>query len=415
MNHFESDHKEPLIIVNKKKMLPQQDHSISDHIINSSETCVNHQVEQTKLPSPIIDNTIIDMENNNLNNNNNSNSYYNLEEPSTSTTKISDTINYKELYEKEMEKNKLLSTQLNIINLGKQDEIEMINVIENELQSENINLKFIKYKFSKLKELYSEQSNTNSIILNDYSQHELDKFETEIQKRIETHSLNLQFRIQKLEKQLDFVMYNQKFSSSNNCSKCNDLQERSAMIIQKAFRSFRLKKRMRIVLPQYDIITQRNALISEIVQTEQTYVKSLTLVQRLYIDPLRNSDNDMMRFNLRINEIQKIFNNLSTILSMHRIFLINLEQKLKEWPKVYIGEIFMNQSFFFLFYVEYVNGYNESSNTLRELRAKNKEFNSFLNETKKHRECKGLSLESFLILPIQRYVINYYYLEFLIT
>ena len=187
------------------------------------------------------------------------------------------------------------------------------------------------------------------------------------------------------------------------------------MIIQKAFRSFRLKKRMRIVLPQYDIITQRNALISEIVQTEQTYVKSLTLVQRLYIDPLRNSDNDMMRFNLRINEIQKIFNNLSTILSMHRIFLINLEQKLKEWPKVYIGESFMNQSFFFLFYVEYVNGYNESSNTLRELRAKNKEFNSFLNETKKHRECKGLSLESFLILPIQRYVINYYYLEFLIT
>ncbi|EFC40331.1 rhoGEF domain-containing protein [Naegleria gruberi] len=109
-----------------------------------------------------------------------------------------------------------------------------------------------------------------------------------------------------------------------------------------------------------------------------------------------------MRFNLTISQIQKIFNNLSTILSMHRIFLINLEQKLKEWPNVFIGESFMNQSFFFLFYVEYINGYNESSNTLRELRLKNREFLTFLNETKKHKECKGLSLESFLILPIQR-------------
>lgn len=296
---------------------------------------------------------------------------------------------YKNLYLKEFEKNKILQVQLNIMQMERQDEIRIINEIENDGRN-------LQSCIKKLKQIH--KSDSTASVLEHLKRDEFLLFENEMNRILQPLN-DLNRRIHLLELHSQSI-----YSETTNCPKCLELQHKSATIIQKAFRSYRLKKRMRLLLPQYDMITQRNSLISEIVHTEETYVKSLELIQRLYIDPLKNAESDSKRFNLCMLDIQTIFNNLSTILSMHKIFLMNLKQRLEQWPKVYIGESFLNQSFFFLFYVEYVNGYSQSSTTLRELRQKNREFHNFLNETKKNKECKGLSIESYLILPIQRYV-----------
>ncbi|KAG2389438.1 hypothetical protein C9374_013998 [Naegleria lovaniensis] len=312
-----------------------------------------------------------------------------------SSLTIDQSLDYKELYLKELEKNKIMQVQLNIMQMERQDEMSIIHEIENDGRNLHGSIK-------KLKQIHMSNG-THQAILENIKRNEFLLFENEMNQMFEQPLQELVQRIHTLEKELNSMKIQQPFNGNvTSCAKCLELQNKSATIIQKAFRSYRLKKRMKLLLPQYDIITQRNSLISEIVHTEETYVKSLTLIQRLYIDPLKNADSDAKRFNVTMLDIQNIFNNLSTILSMHKIFLMTLKQRLEQWPKVYIGESFLNQSFFFLFYVEYVNGYNQSSNTLRELRQKNREFHSFLNETKKNKECKGLSLESYLILPIQR-------------
>ena len=233
---------------------------------------------------------------------------------------------------------------------------------------------------------------------------QLESFEKALKERSLQYQ-SLMERVAELEEKLNSIITT---SNKNQVIIVDPKEAKAACTIQRAFRLYRKRRHIKQVFEDYisqpkaKNLKKRNGLISEIVQTEETYVKSLTLVEKLYINPLKNAESDLERFNLTFLEVQKIFNNLTTILSMHKLFLMNLKQRLDDWQKVYIGDCFVNQSFFFLFYVEYVNGYNEASNTLRELRQKNKEFNLFLNETKKNRECKGLSLESFLILPIQR-------------
>ncbi|KAL9644511.1 hypothetical protein ABK040_009375 [Willaertia magna] len=260
---------------------------------------------------------------------------------------------------------------------------------------------------STIRELTQKITPTHSIgkireVLENVSYQQMNYFENALTKRLENWNV-LNQRLTELEKKVAG------HSKHGTFLQRDPKEEQAATIIQKAYRAYKRRKRLSMVLtsylktPQSQRMKQRNSLISEIVKTEEIYVTSLHVIKKLYIEQLRTNERGAeQRFNISVFDLQKIFNNIETITSMHNIFLMNLKNKLDQWPKVYIGDSFVNQSLFLLFYVEYVNGYNQAMNTLRYLRKENKDFGRFLNETKKLPESKNLSLESYLILPIQR-------------
>ena len=66
-----------------------------------------------------------------------------------------------------------------------------------------------------------------------------------------------------------------------------------------------------------------------------------------------------------------------------------------------VGRVFAKFAPIFGMYSDFVSTYEKSSKKLSELRKKSKKLNQFLNEITKNK-TKGMTLESFLIMPIQR-------------
>ncbi len=68
-------------------------------------------------------------------------------------------------------------------------------------------------------------------------------------------------------------------------------------------------------------------------------------------------------------------------------------------PDETIGEVFLKFAPFLKTYTAYTNNFYNISEMLRVMRLKSKEFNDFLNEQSR---ISGQTLESFLIMPVQR-------------
>jgi hypothetical protein len=54
-----------------------------------------------------------------------------------------------------------------------------------------------------------------------------------------------------------------------------------------------------------------------------------------------------------------------------------LEYRILAWPRVYIGDVFLNQAPLFFIYIEYVNKYNTSMEVLKRQLEKHTEFEKF--------------------------------------
>ena len=68
-----------------------------------------------------------------------------------------------------------------------------------------------------------------------------------------------------------------------------------------------------------------------------------------------------------------------------------------------IGEAFKKVTPFLKIYTSYITNYSQATKTLKECRTANPELDKFLKKSKETiKECRGLDLSSFLILPIQR-------------
>ena len=68
-----------------------------------------------------------------------------------------------------------------------------------------------------------------------------------------------------------------------------------------------------------------------------------------------------------------------------------------------IGTVFKETVPFMKLYTQYINNYDDVIATVRECRKENPALDKFLKECKKSKpECRGMDINSFLILPVQR-------------
>jgi hypothetical protein len=118
-------------------------------------------------------------------------------------------------------------------------------------------------------------------------------------------------------------------------------------------------------------------------------------------------------------ELRSVFSNLSELAVQHNSFLNVLQERISSWSdKTVVADIFLEKFQFVSAYKPYVINYNSSFAAVYYLTKKYREFAKLievpfltictlimLQEFEQEQlKSSALSLESFLIMPVQRYV-----------
>ncbi|CAG8587090.1 1167_t:CDS:2, partial [Acaulospora colombiana] len=155
----------------------------------------------------------------------------------------------------------------------------------------------------------------------------------------------------------------------------------------------------------------------EIINTERHYVECLLLVQRLFFDPLTESLSTGNPI-LSKKSISKIFANMPDLISINTELLRRLEERIAGpigdddeddvefdfWDPENgsIGDIFLDMAPFFKMYSIYVKNFNSALAVIDDQLRENPQFSEFFRNVIKTGQCKGLTLQAYLIMPVQR-------------
>jgi hypothetical protein len=160
----------------------------------------------------------------------------------------------------------------------------------------------------------------------------------------------------------------------------------------------------------------------EILATERSYIASLRALVEVWLLPLSTAANSSTPI-LSNAQIKSIFSNIKSIYDFHTEFIKDMMVCSGESPaptpeeiqllspsaaaKVVgadcFGQLFVKYSPFFKMYTDYVNNHNDATQFLAQLhQKKGKKFSAFEAQALANPLSKGMSLESFLIMPVQR-------------
>eukprot|EP00485_Elphidium_margaritaceum_P009219 CAMPEP_0202691274 /NCGR_PEP_ID=MMETSP1385-20130828/6035_1 /ASSEMBLY_ACC=CAM_ASM_000861 /TAXON_ID=933848 /ORGANISM="Elphidium margaritaceum" /LENGTH=439 /DNA_ID=CAMNT_0049346651 /DNA_START=89 /DNA_END=1408 /DNA_ORIENTATION=+ len=141
---------------------------------------------------------------------------------------------------------------------------------------------------------------------------------------------------------------------------------------------------------------KRTAAIKELIETEKTYVNGLDICLRTYYERL-SAETKLVS----AKDFKVIFNDLKTIHQLNDTFLTDLNAVYANFDndQTRIGDQFVKFCPYFRMYQNYCNNYDAAT----ELLTRYNEKQSFVNLCMEIRdETKGKTLQSLLILPIQR-------------
>mmetsp|Transcript_25614 Transcript_25614/g.84601 ORF Transcript_25614/g.84601 Transcript_25614/m.84601 type:complete len:965 (-) Transcript_25614:260-3154(-) len=144
--------------------------------------------------------------------------------------------------------------------------------------------------------------------------------------------------------------------------------------------------------------------ILELLNTEISYTRSLKTMLEVYFTPLRNAQYKLSPI-LQETLIDTIFGNAEDLFVIADQLRVALDRRIKstraeEVPKV--GDIMYNIAPLLKLYQRYVSHYERASQCYFESKEKVKEFALFLEKAQMNHESSVLSLDSYLIMPVQR-------------
>ncbi|KAL6070710.1 RhoGEF domain containing protein [Balamuthia mandrillaris] len=150
------------------------------------------------------------------------------------------------------------------------------------------------------------------------------------------------------------------------------------------------------VLTEEKMLRLREQAISELITTETDYVRDIKLIYSLYYHPLKQ---------LGILDKQQfigIFSNLQIIINVNTELEATLSNCDPKDPNQCIGPIFIKAADYLKMYTQYCANQSKCVTILDELEQSNKAFASFLDDCATSAGSRGLSINSFLIKPVQR-------------
>eukprot|EP01102_Stenamoeba_stenopodia_P006579 TRINITY_DN1814_c0_g2_i2.p1 TRINITY_DN1814_c0_g2~~TRINITY_DN1814_c0_g2_i2.p1 ORF type:complete len:586 (+),score=123.34 TRINITY_DN1814_c0_g2_i2:84-1841(+) len=143
---------------------------------------------------------------------------------------------------------------------------------------------------------------------------------------------------------------------------------------------------------------QRQMVIDEVLTTEEDYVNDLELTINLYLKPMREKKI------LESRALATLFSNIEMLYNLNKQFLSEFKKRLRASlysNMVHFGDIFKRMADYFKMYTVYCANQQDAVKTLEESK-KVTAFVNFVKETEKDPSCRGLTLYSFLIKPVQR-------------
>ncbi|KAJ2844499.1 hypothetical protein GGI22_006858, partial [Coemansia erecta] len=161
-------------------------------------------------------------------------------------------------------------------------------------------------------------------------------------------------------------------------------------------------------LREQRMLAQRMRIADEILETERTYVDGLRLIEKLYISPLLASAQQQTPV-LSRKEVRQLFANFPDIIMLSKELLAQLEARLgtqadPPWDPATgrIGDIFLRIAPFLKMYSLYLRNFRSALALISLWLSENHDFARFIHEASSSPECKGLSFQSYLLLPVQR-------------
>jgi hypothetical protein len=137
---------------------------------------------------------------------------------------------------------------------------------------------------------------------------------------------------------------------------------------------------------------KRLMVINELISTEKTYVNRLFTTITVFIEPMRSANV------LTPAEINDQFGCWEIIASHHRDFLTQLTSTSPDS----IGSLMNSFCRGLTMYQPYLLIFEGALRKRAKLLVSNRRFNELVESARVNPICEGLSLESFLVLPVQR-------------
>ena len=158
-----------------------------------------------------------------------------------------------------------------------------------------------------------------------------------------------------------------------------------------------------------DRAARRLKILEEILDSERTYVKSLGILKKVYVLPLRTvADSSVKKGQIFTqHDLDAVFINVDLIMTVNEHFLSELETELAaregDWRQVQFGEIIKRAAKQFKgIYTRYVSNFETANEHLTKMKASDKEKHRYLEVCKTHPDANKQDVHSFLILPVQR-------------
>ncbi|XP_070560922.1 rho guanine nucleotide exchange factor 10-like isoform X2 [Ptychodera flava] len=152
-------------------------------------------------------------------------------------------------------------------------------------------------------------------------------------------------------------------------------------------------------LSKEDIL--RRHIVQSIIDSENSYVRTLKKLINDYQVPLENSSQILER-----EKVDTIFKQVRAIHQCHGIFQIALAARVKEWDTVQcLGDVFVasfSKSMVLAAYSVYVNNFTTAMETMKKACASKPSFEEFLKERQSKNEDR-LDLQGMMLKPIQRF------------
>ena len=150
----------------------------------------------------------------------------------------------------------------------------------------------------------------------------------------------------------------------------------------------------------------RNRIADEIVLTEQSYVEALETIIETFIVPLKTFASSATSRIISESDINVIFSDILTIAGLNRNLLNDLRCRVANDRgnnnSVCLGDLFVQFAPFLKMYTSYASQNQRSIDLLRSSLDENEMFLDFVEQQAANPKCKGMTLDSFLIMVRSR-------------
>ncbi|XP_057557916.1 FYVE, RhoGEF and PH domain-containing protein 4 isoform X3 [Hippopotamus amphibius kiboko] len=142
-------------------------------------------------------------------------------------------------------------------------------------------------------------------------------------------------------------------------------------------------------------------IANELLLTERAYVSRLDLLDQVFYCKLLEEAN---RGSFPAEMVNKIFSNISSINAFHSKFLLpELEKRMQEWETApRIGDILQKLAPFLKMYGEYVKGFDNAMELVKNMTERIPQFKLVVEEIQKQKICGSLTLQHHMLEPVQR-------------